>query len=112
MSAATFPAIRFDGRTALAQEVDVRIEGGVLAVVAHGGIALERVPVDPARISERFAATPRVVWLPRGVSLEIPDPEGRLDSAFAQAGVTPGWVERMQQFWPAAVVARSPASSG
>lgn len=100
-----FPAIRFDGRTALAQEVEVRIERRVLAVVARGGIALERIPVDPARISERFAATPRIVWLERGVSLEIPDPDGSVDRALARAGVTRSWVERMQQLWPAALVA-------
>ena len=69
MTAAGFPGFRFDGRTALAQEVVVTLDGRTLAVTARGGIALERVPLDPARVSERFAAAPRVIALNRGVML-------------------------------------------
>ncbi|MFO1323660.1 MAG: M48 family metallopeptidase [Burkholderiales bacterium] len=105
MTAPTFPAIRFDGRTALAQDVAVRIEGRTLAVTARGGIALECVRVDAACISERFANAPRIVALGRGVSLEVPDPDGAFDRALGEAGVAAGGVERMQRWWPASLAA-------
>jgi predicted Zn-dependent protease len=105
MSSATFPAVRFDGRTALAQEVDVRLEGGTLTVYARGAIPLERIRLDPARVSERFAAAPRIVALDDGASLEIADPDGSVDRAFEAAGVTATAVQRMQRFWPTALVA-------
>ena len=82
-----FPAIRFDGRTALAQEVDVRLEGASSRSYARGAISLERVRLDPARVSERFAAAPRIVALDDGASLEIADPDGSVDRAFEAAGV-------------------------
>lgn len=105
MTPAAFPGFRFDGRTALAQEVVVTLDGRMLAVTATGGIALERVPLDPARVSERFAAAPRVIALNRGVMLEIPDADGRFDRALADAGIVASPVQRMQRLWPAAVAA-------
>ena len=74
-------------------------------MTAAGGIALERAPLDPARVSERFDAAPRVIALNRGVMLEIPDEDGRFDRALADAGVAATPVQRMQRLWPAAVAA-------
>ena len=105
MTTGAFPGFRFDGRTALAQEVVVTLEARTLAVTAKGGIALERMLLDPARVSERFAAAPRVIALNRGVMLEIPDADGRFDQALAAAGIAATPVQRMQRFWPAAVAA-------
>lgn len=105
MTTTAFPGFRFDGRTALAQEVVVTLDGRSLAVTATGGIALERVPLDPARVSERFAAAPRIIALNRGVMLEIPDEDGRFDRALANAGMAATPVQRMQRFWPAALAA-------
>lgn len=105
MSAAIFSGVRFDGRTALAQEVDVRIDGETLAVAAKSGIALERVRIALLDVSERFAGAPRIIMFRRGVTLEIPDPDGALDRALAAAGKAATPVQRMQRHWPAAVVA-------
>jgi Zn-dependent protease with chaperone function len=104
MNAATYPAIRFDGRTAMAQEVDVRVEGRTLVVLTRDGIALERIHLDPARVSERFEAAPRIVALDDGGSLEIPDVDGRVDHAFEEAGVAASAVQRLQRFWLGALV--------
>lgn len=105
MTEATFAGVRFDGRTALAQEVVVRVSGPLLTVTARGAIALERGRVDAARVSERFREAPRIIALDRGVTLEIADPEGALDQALASAGVTPSAVQRMQRQWPASLAA-------
>lgn len=105
MTAATFPGVRFDGRTALAQEVHVRIDGATLAVAATGGIALERVRIAALDVSERFAGAPRIIGLKRGVTLEVPDPDGAFDRALAAAGVAATPVQRMQRQWPMTLAA-------
>lgn len=105
MTALAFPGVRFDGRTALAQAVEVCIDGATLAVVAQGGIALERARVATLEVSERFVGAPRIVGLKRGVTLEIPDPDGAFDRALAAAGVAATPVQRLQRHWPAAVAA-------
>ena len=56
-------------------------------------------------VSERFVAAPRLIALPRGVMLEIPDGDGRLDRALVTAGVVPSAVERLQQRWATALFA-------
>lgn len=98
-----FAAIRFDGRTAAAQEVTVEIAGRELRVLA-GHVLVDRAPVEPARVSERFARAPRMVTLDHGASLEVPDPDGSFDRALAAAGVTETAVQRVQRVWPAALL--------
>ena len=105
MTGETFLATRFDGRTALAQDVEVRIAGTVLSVVARGGVTLERARIAPRMVSERFIEAPRIVALPRNVMLEIPDADGRLDRTLIAAGVIPGAIQRLQQRWGTALAA-------
>jgi len=95
-------AIRFDGKTAVARGVDVRIEGRDLTVV-DDEVVLDRTRIDPSRVSERLQRAPRIIALEQGATLEVPDPDGSFDRALEAAGVEPSAVERMQRFWPAAL---------
>jgi predicted Zn-dependent protease len=93
------PATRFDGETAQAQDVRVHVQGRTLVVSTPEGTAVERVPVDPARFSERWNAAPRLVRLDGHGMLEVPDADGRFDRALQGAGVFPSPVQEMQRMW-------------
>lgn len=102
MTTLVVSAVRFDGQTAAARRVNVHVEGRHLAVL-DDGVVLDRTGIDPRRVSERLLRAPRIVALEGGVTLEVPDPDGRFDRALEAAGVEPSAVERMQRFWPAAL---------
>ena len=104
MADETFPAFRFDGITSAATKVDVRVAGSTLEV--SGGTSPPPTwPLDRLLIGERFARTPRMLELPEGATLEVPDPEGRFDAALRAGGVRASTVQRMQQHRFAAVIA-------
>jgi predicted Zn-dependent protease len=98
-----FAGTRFDGRTATAQAVQVYVAGPELHVVGSGGV-VDRTRIDPGRVSERFAAAPRIIALDGGASVEVDDPDGRFDHVLQAAGVHATPVQRMQRYWHAALV--------
>lgn len=100
---ASFAATRFDGRSAAAETVLVRVAGEVLEVVSRG--AIERFVLRDVGVSEAFAHAPRMLALPGGATLEVPDGERRFAAALAAAGVRDSWVVRLQRAWPAALAA-------
>jgi hypothetical protein len=58
MSTRTFPACRFDGRSAEAATVMLRVDGVNLRVETPDGTLVESEPVKRALISEGFRTTP------------------------------------------------------
>jgi Zn-dependent protease with chaperone function len=96
-------ATRFDGRSAAGDVVLVRIDGDALVIMSRS--TLERVPLAQVAVAEAFEWAPRMLGLPGGQTLEVPDPERSLPAALASAGKRPSWVVRMQRAWAAATVA-------
>ena len=99
----SWSATRFDGRTAQGEVVLLRVDDDALVVVSRSGI--DRLPLTDVDVSEGFDHAPRMLRLPAGATLEVPDPERTLGPALAAAGVRRSWVVRMQAAWPAVVVA-------
>lgn len=98
-----FAAHQFDGHRSAAIGVDVTIDDGSL-VIRHGD-ATQRCPLDRIAIGERFLHAPRLVALPDGATLEVPDASGAFDAALQAAGIAPGLVPRLQQHRFAAAIA-------
>ena len=96
-------ATRFDGRSAAGDVVLVRIDGDALVIMSRS--RLERLPLDRDAVAESFERAPRMLGLPGGQTLEVPDPERTLPGALAAAGKRPSWVVRMQRAWAAVVAA-------
>jgi predicted Zn-dependent protease len=105
MSLSGFPAFRFDGRHADAMPVMLRLDDGSLLVETVEGTLLEREGLDRAVVSEPFRHAPRVVWLPSGAVLEVPDTDRSFACQLEGAGVRPSLAVRLQQRWPAVVLA-------
>jgi predicted Zn-dependent protease len=99
----SWSATRFDGRSAAGETVLLRVDGDALAVFSRSSI--ERFPVRELAVSESFDHAPRMIGLPGGGTLEVPDPERTLPAALEHAGTTRSWVVRMQSAWAAVVVA-------
>ncbi|MCU0950414.1 MAG: M48 family metallopeptidase [Burkholderiaceae bacterium] len=110
---AVFRAVRFDGRSALAQPVRLRIDGDSVQVAAAthadaGEVAasaqapLWQGALRAVQWSEAFRHAPRQALLPDGSTLEIDETE-RLDRVLAAGGLPPSRVERLQRNWPAAL---------
>jgi predicted Zn-dependent protease len=99
----SWAATRFDGRSAAGETVLARIDDGSLVVVARGGT--ERFPLHDVDVAETFEHAPRMLALPGGATLEIPDPGRTFRSALLDAGVRDSWIVRMQRAWAAAAVA-------
>ncbi|HEY8153888.1 MAG TPA: M48 family metallopeptidase [Myxococcota bacterium] len=93
-----FAAWRFDGRTAEAHPASLCIDGATL-VIESGG-STRRVPIAEASISERFAATPRMVRTPGGETFEVSDGPG-FTRAIEAAGFPASAVVRLQGWGPA-----------
>lgn len=100
----TFHASRFDGRRAEARRVTLRIERGYLVVEADGTV-LERERLRRAAVSEPYDGAPRLVTLPSGTTLEVPDPDRTLARALEQAGLRLPLAARLQRWWPGVIVA-------
>src|SRR5262249_57598436 len=89
MSETTFPAFRFDGRHAEAVPVIVRIDDGDLVVQTVDGTLVDRDRLDRTVVSEPLERAPRVVWLPGGAALEVPDPDRAFARRLGDSGVPP-----------------------
>ena len=76
VTAATFPGVRLTAARRWHRRYTCASTAATLAVAATGGIALERVRIAALDVSERFAGAPRIIGLKRGVTLEVPDPDG------------------------------------
>ncbi len=98
-------AVRFDGRTATATPVTVQLESGRLVVRAEHGAALDSLPIEDALISEGFVNAPRLLELPDGATLQVPDPERAFDAALRAAGLRDAPVVRLQRHGPAVALA-------
>ena len=96
-----FAAFAFDGRTADAQRVILRLEAGALVVEAEGGEI--RLPLAAIRFSEPFAAAPRIVYA-GDRTFEIEENEC-FDRAIEAAGILPSPIVRLQRFAPAVALA-------
>lgn len=96
-------ATHFDGRSAAGDVVLVHIDGDTLVIVSRS--TLERVPLAQVAVAEAFERAPRMLGLPGGETLEVPDPGRSLPAALAAAGKPPSWVVRMQRAWAAAIIA-------
>jgi predicted Zn-dependent protease len=92
---------RFDGRHAEATAITVRAEDGDLVVETIDGVVLDREAVRRATFSEPFDHAPRLVWLPSGASLEVPDADRRFARQLQAAGVRPTAAVRLRRWWPA-----------
>ena len=98
MSAAasrSWAATRFDGRMAAGVTVIARFEYGSLVIIARH--RAERFALREIGVAEMFEHAPRMLALPGGVTLEVPDPARTLRSALLEAGVRETWVVRMQR---------------
>jgi Zn-dependent protease with chaperone function len=94
-------AVFFDGRSALGQAVQLRVEQGML--LADGEPAAEplgRWPLRAVQWPERTRHGQRVLHLPGGGSLQVADATA-FDAWRRAQGVRESWVVRMQQHWPA-----------
>jgi predicted Zn-dependent protease len=101
MSTPASPATRFDGRRAEATPVSVRVEDGHLVVEANDGAVVDHVLVSRAIISDPFEHAPRMVWLPIGATLEVPDADRHFARELERAGMRLPLAVRLQRWWPA-----------
>jgi Zn-dependent protease with chaperone function len=99
----SWPATRFDGRSAAGEDVRIRVDGATLAIARSDGE--ERIPLERVEVAERFERAPRMLALPGGATLEVRDAGDAFANALAEAGLQPSWVERMQRAWGAVLVA-------
>jgi Zn-dependent protease with chaperone function len=100
----TFTGFRFDGRTAEAMAVALHIEDGDLVVLTPEGACVDRVRLDRAVVSDRFDHAPRLVALPDGVTLEVPDPDHAFARGLDEAGERLPLAVRLQRRWPSILV--------
>jgi predicted Zn-dependent protease len=105
MSTLIFPAFRFDGRQAEALPVGLRVESKWLIVETAEGAVLDREALDGAIVSEPFDHAPRLISLDSGATLEVPDEDRGFARALEHAGVRPSLAVRLQEWWPAVIVA-------
>lgn len=92
----------FDGRSALAQPVSVRLDGGVLQV-RHSDWALE-LPATQVRWPEQDRHGRRSAVLPNGALLQCNDSQA-WDYWYASSGLHGSPVVRLQQNWGGVVTA-------
>ncbi|MFO1327227.1 MAG: M48 family metallopeptidase [Rubrivivax sp.] len=98
---APLDAVCFDGRSARARPVQVRLDGDEL--VAAGEDTL-RWPLADVRWPERTRHGQRVMQLPGGARLQFPD-AAAFDAWAAAQGRRDGWVVRLQRSWRGVAVA-------
>ena len=96
-------ATHFDGRAGRGETVLIRVDGAALVIVGRGWTG--RHPIRALAIAESFDRAPRMIGLPGGCTLEIPDPQRALPATLARAGVQPSWVVRLQSMWMAVLLA-------
>ena len=96
-------ATRFDGRSAAGEAVVLHIDDSALVITSQA--SLDRIPLADIDAPEAFEAAPRMLALPDGYTLEVPDGERTLPAALAAAGKRPSWVVRMQAAWPVVALA-------
>lgn len=103
-AAVAFAAAYFDGNSASAQPVYLRIAGAQLRVTRadESDTLLWQGTLHALRWSEAFRHAPRQALLPDGGTLEIND-RGELDTVLTAAGLGPSRVVRLQRRWPAAL---------
>ena len=105
MSTATFPAFRFDGRRGEGVPVVLRVDAPELVVATADGSVLEREGLDRVVVSEPFERAPRLISMPSGTTLEVPDADRRFEDELVRAGVRLPIAVRLQRRWPAVLLA-------
>jgi len=92
-------ALFFDGQSARAHPVSLRVDGDLLVV--QGDTITRQERIQTLRVSEPMGAAPRLISFPDGAHCEVRDP------AFAglllDTGYRDHWVVRLQAHWRAAV---------
>ncbi len=104
MTPRVFAGWRFDGRSAEALPVALRVEGTTLVVESAAGELLDRAPLASASFSDPSDHAPGLVQLAGGATLQVTDGVA-FSGALAAAGVRRGVGVRLQQWWPAVVAA-------
>jgi len=99
----TWSATLFDGRSAAGEAVVLHIDGGSLVMASRASV--DRVALTDVDLPESFEAAPRMLALPGGSTIEVPDPTRTLPAALAAAGKRASWVVRMQRAWPVVAIA-------
>lgn len=102
MSDTVLKGLLFDGRSAAATSVRIRIAEGVLRVTSPDGALVLEQGIAGLSVSEAFGSAPRQIGLPDGAALEVAD-GAALTAALAAAGLRPGLVERLEARWWAAL---------
>jgi Zn-dependent protease with chaperone function len=102
VSDAVLDGLLFDGRSAAATPVRIVIADGALSVSTAEGALLHAQPLGRLRLSEAFASAPRQIELPGGAVVEVPD-GAALTAVLAAAGRRPGFVDRLEARWRAAL---------
>jgi Zn-dependent protease with chaperone function len=94
----------FDGRTAAAHPVSVRIAGGCLSLQESDGALLRTARLERVQLSDPTARAPRFVYLEDGSTLEVHDTEP-FNRVLDTLGKRPALVARLQHRAPVATVA-------
>ena len=101
---ATLPAEHFDGVSARARRVQLRIDAGHLHIDGDGDDAVLRVPLADVQWPERTRHGARVAHLRGGGSLRALDP-GAWDAWALGAGIGESPIVKAQQNWHSALAA-------
>jgi predicted Zn-dependent protease len=104
VSDAGLDGLLFDGRTAAAAPVRVLVVGGSVQVTTPAGELLLEARLEQVRLTDAFASAPRQLTFEGGGVVEVADGPA-LTARLAAVGRRPGLVDRLQQRWPAALVA-------
>ena len=100
---ASWTATRFDGRSAAGEAVVLHVDDAALVIVS--GASCDRIALADVGVPESFDAAPRMLALPGGHTLEVPDPLRTLPATLSASGKPPSWIVRMQRAWPAVALA-------
>jgi predicted Zn-dependent protease len=95
----------YDGSSARAAQVRLTVERDWILRIEGEGI-LRELALAEVSISERLGSTPRVLRMPEGASVELPDSDA-LDQALRSIAVrgAPRFVFHLEQRWAAAIAA-------
>ncbi|MFT4102671.1 MAG: M48 family metallopeptidase [Burkholderiaceae bacterium] len=92
------PAVYFDGRSAQARDVRIVLDRRELIVFDRDGTTVDRRAIASIRVQEALRHAPQRIDLADGATLVVAD-KARLAALLANAGIGPGFVERVQRSW-------------
>ncbi|MFT3802562.1 MAG: M48 family metallopeptidase [Burkholderiaceae bacterium] len=92
------PAVYFDGRSAQARDVRIALDRHELVIVDRDGTTIDRRAIASIRVQEALRHAPQRIDLADGATLVVAD-KTRLAALLAEAGIGPGFIERVQRSW-------------